>query len=252
MASTYTIFVSYILEPTGTTLGHGYGKAIHCNYIQSGEIETNNIIAEEVRITFTGSATGTTTNGFKFLCNNVSLGTGYTAHKIYALIQLISGSTSTPNPANWKLYDITNQVTGYTTGSTFMLTPANLYSVAFKIPLHDYNLSNIFIPYNLTYLTYPSSSASNELFFGDETYFLGNVSTEIHADVYVTDLAIKLEMNQFNTSSNLTWNNTMSSVSITEVGIYDANKNLVAIGKLNNPLEKNDSISRTLVFAIDF
>jgi hypothetical protein len=248
MASTYTIFVSYLLEPTGTTLGHGYGKAIHCNYIQYGEIQTNNILSEEVRITFSTGNTGTLA-GFKFLSNSVASGTGYTAHKIYALVQQVSGSTTTPNPANWKIYELTDQVKGYTTGSTFMLTATGLTYQTFRIPLHNYSS---FQSYNLAYLNYPSSSAVNQLFFGDETYFLGNVSTEIHADVYVTDLAIKLEMNQFNTSSNLTWNNTMSSVSITEIGIYDANKNLVAIGKLNNPLEKNDAISRTLVFAIDF
>lgn len=251
MATTYKIFVSYILEPTGTTNGHGFGKAIHCNYIQSGEIETNNIISEEVRITFSTGNTGTQA-GFKFLSDDVGNGTGYTAHKIYAIVQVIevTGSTTViPNPANWKIYELTDQVKNYVSGSTFMLTASGLTYQTFKIPLHNYSS---FQSYDLTYLNYPSSSGNNQLFFGDETYFLGNVTTDIHADVYVTDLAIKLEMNQFNTSSNLTWNTSMSSVSITEVAIYDANKNLVAIGKLNNPLEKNDAISRTIVFAIDF
>jgi len=250
MASTYTIFATYILEPTGTTLGYGYGKAIHCNYIRSAQLDTDNIIAEEIKITFSTGSTGTEA-GFKFLSDNVASGTGYTAHKIYALVQVISGSTNTPIPANWKLYDITNQVTGYTTGSTFMLTPAKLRSVAFKIPLHDYSLPNIFIPYNLNYLNYPSSSAVNALGFGYETYFMGNVNTEIHADVYTTNLSVNLPLNEFNSTTNLTWSG-LSSVAISEIGIYDLNKNLVAVGKLNDPLEKNDSLSRTIAFAIDF
>ena len=41
-------------------------------------------------------------------------------------------------------------------------------------------------------------------------------------------------------------------VYITEIGIYDTNKNLVAIGKLNDPVAKDATISRTIVFAIDF
>jgi len=44
----------------------------------------------------------------------------------------------------------------------------------------------------------------------------------------------------------------VSSVAISEVGIYDENKNLVAVGKLNNPIIKDSTISRTISFAIDF
>ena len=34
--------------------------------------------------------------------------------------------------------------------------------------------------------------------------------------------------------------------------LYDSNKNLVAIGKLNDPVAKDSTIARTIVFAIDF
>jgi hypothetical protein len=80
---------------------------------------------------------------------------------------------------------------------------------------------------------------------------LGNVYTEIHADVYTTNLSLVLNLNEFNSSTNNTWNG-ISRVAISEIGIYDANKNLVAIGKLNDPLEKDDTIGRTIAFAIDF
>jgi len=258
MAQNYTIFISYILEPSGTTIGHGYGKAIHCNYFKTAQMETDNIFAEELRISFTGGTTGTTA-GFKFLASNVSAGTGYTAHKIYALVQVInnSGYTNTddikPISDMWKIYDMTPQVSGYSSGSTFMLTAAYLLSVTFKVPFHDYYVPSIFIPYNLKYLNYPNALPVDDgkLCFGSETYFLGNVLTDIHADVFVTDLSINLPLNEFNSSSNLTWDGS-SSVAITEIGIYDADKNLVAIGKLNDPVEKNDSLSRTILFAIDF
>ena len=80
---------------------------------------------------------------------------------------------------------------------------------------------------------------------------MGNVETDIKAIAYTTDLAINLPQNEFNSSTNETWNNT-DIVAISEIGIYDANKNLVAIGKLNNPIQKNSGIARTIVFAIDF
>ena len=50
--------------------------------------------------------------------------------------------------------------------------------------------------------------------------------------------------------TNETWDGT-SSVEITEIGLYDTNKNLVGIAKFNNPISKDSTIARTLVFALD-
>ena len=58
-------------------------------------------------------------------------------------------------------------------------------------------------------------------------------------------------LGQFNSTTNPTWDS-VSSVYATEVGIYDSNGNLVAIGKFNDPVEKNSNIARTIEFAIDF
>lgn len=252
MIQDYTIFTSYILAPTGTT-GHGYSKAIHCNYIRSIGIETDNLDIQEILINFSGGTTGATAP-FKFLCNSVGGGTGFTAHQIFALIQSAVTSTTgitTPIASKWKIIDVTNQISGHMMGNP--LTATELTNTIFKIPLNVYNS---YSGYTLSYLNYPSSLpiADNELCFGDEIYFLGNVSSEIHADVYVTDLSINLPLNEFNSSSNLTWDG-ISSVAITEIGIYTeiaGVKYLVAIGKLNNPITKDSTISRTIAFAIDF
>ena len=87
--------------------------------------------------------------------------------------------------------------------------------------------------------------------FGDASYFFGNVTSKIKADVYTTDISINLPLNEFNSTTNSTWNG-IETVYITEIGIYDSNKNLVAIGKLNDPVAKDATISRTILFAIDF
>ncbi len=250
MITNYTIFATYVLAPTGTT-GYGYSEGIHCNYIKSMQIETDNIDIQEVLINFSGET------NFKFLSNSIANGSGYTAHKIFAVIQKVVTSTTgvtTANPANWKIIDVTSQITGHVLGQP--LTPAELVSVVFRIPLNVYNT---YQSYTLQYLNYPPSSdvdltGNDDLSFGDETYFLGNVTTDIHADVYTTDLSINLAMNNFNSSTNLTWKalTNKPAVAITEIGIYDANKNLVAIGKLNDPVIKDSSIARTILFAIDF
>jgi len=236
--NTYTIYTTYALVMTGNTAG--YNNAIHCNYINTKQIETDNITIQEISLNFQSS------DDFRFLSSTVE--TGFTAHRIYLIAQVVqevSGVTTKPNPSNWKYLDVTNQITGYVGG---LLTKELITSVVYKMPLNNYDSYSI---YNLYYLNYPSEGQNNLLNFGDETYFFGNVTTDIKADVYTLDLSISLPLNEFNSSTNSTWDG-VSKVYMTEIGLYDENKNLVAIGKLNNPVPKDATISRTLLFALDF
>jgi hypothetical protein len=148
------------------------------------------------------------------------------------------------------MFDVTDQVSGFTTGTTFMLTPAKITSTVFSVPLYKYGSMTT---YDLDYLDYPShlSVDDDKLCFGDEEYFFGNVSADIEAIAYSTDLAINLPLNEFNSTSNVTWDR-VSPVYITEIGVYDENQNLVGIAKLNNPIPKDATISRTIVFGLDF
>jgi len=243
MANGYTVFTSYILVPN-----NGYSKSIHCNYIKSLFLDANNPYIQEISLSFPNIS------DFKFLSNSLSGGTGYTANKIKALVQIVNNSGFTtaaeakPIASNWRVYDLTPQIITNVSGST--LTPLELTQQVFKIPLLNYLT---FPTYNISdIITYPSkeTSADGDLCFGDEVFFLGNVITDIKAIAYTTDISIILPLNEFNSSTNETWNE--DKVAITEIGIYDSNKNLVAIGKLNNPIEKDSTISRTIVFALDF
>ena len=252
-----TVFISYILLPTTGETVNGYSQAIHCNYIKKIALGTINPYVQEISLNFPDS------NDFKFLAGEIAagiinpIGTGYTAHKIHALVQMVSNGAFNsfadvePDPTQWKQINITPQVSGYSSGSTFFLTASKLTSVVFKIPLLQYTNPLIYIPYNLNYLNYPGETETNNLPFGEATYFFGNVSTKIKADVYTTDITINLPLNEFNSTSNSTWDG-LETVYFTEIGIYDSNKNLVAIGKLNDPVAKNATIARTIVFALDF
>ena len=250
-----TAFITYILEPTSGLTGGNYSKAIHCNYIKKIDLGVSDPYIQEISLNFPY------VNDFKFLSTDIiSDADGYVMNKIYALVQIVSNTAFDsftevkPDSKEWKQLDITPQISGYTTGSSFVLTPVNITSVVFKISLLQYNNSAIFTSYNLDYLNYPSSSQAGDddiLSFGESSYFFGNVATKIKADVYTTDISINLPLNQFNSTTNLTWNG-LETVYISEIGIYDSNKNLVAIGKLNNPVAKDATIARTLVFALDF
>jgi len=251
-----TAFISYILIPTGLTVVENYSQAIHCNYIKKLDLGTANPFVQEISLNFPNI------DDFKFLASTTTggtnpLGIGYTSHKIHALVQIVSNAPFDtfddvkPDSTAWKQVDITSQVTGYTAGTHIFLTPAQLTSVVFKISLLQYENASVFIPYYLDYLTYPQETEEDKLVFGDATFFFGNVATEIKADVYTTDISINLPLNEFNSSSNLTWDGE-ETVYISEIGIYDSNKNLVAIGKMNDPVAKDFTIARTIVFALDF
>ena len=71
---------------------------------------------------------------------------------------------------------------------------------------------------------------------------------EFLADVGI--MTRKLPQNEFNSSTNSTWNG--EPVYATEIGLYDDKYNLVAIGKFNDPMQKDANISRTVLFAMDF
>ena len=244
MAHKYTVFISYVLIPTGDT----YTQGVHCNYINSVELETDDPYINEIQINFPE------VSDFKFLSSDISNGTGYTANRFHALVQLVDAelfddeADIAPSGDAWKCLDVTDQVSGY----TGILTPANLTSQVFTISLYNYNS----LPdYDMNYLNYPSNEVSSEnlLCFGDETYFFGNVTADIKAIAYTTDISVNLPLNEFNSTTNPTWDGMVDEqVYITEIGIYNQNKELVAIGKLNNPISKDSTIARTIVFAMDF
>ncbi len=256
MANGYTIFFTYRLDTvSGTTSGYGYNGAIHCNYINS--IYLDSITNKEVNIFFND------VNDFKFL-NSGNTGSGYTANRIHVIIQLINNAgyenleDVKPLSNEWHEYDVTGQISesfsGFTVGQ--QLSPTYLCGSIFKVPLYKYYNNTEMPIYDMSYINYPLITQSGltgiytPLSFGDEQYFIGNVSTDIEAIAYTTDISIPLNLHEFNSSTNATWDG--NDVYITEVGIYDDNNNLVAIGKLNDPLPKNSTITRTLRFALDF
>jgi hypothetical protein len=137
---------------------------------------------------------------------------------------------SQPNPTLWKEIDVTNEITGTTingyltvsglTGTTFQITP-DLYNNGVR-----YNLAN--------YIDIPENGESQILNFGDEYYFYGNLETDISATIYEMRYLINLGRNQFTNTSNPTWTSGTTSY-ITEIGLYDDNKDLMVISKLQSP-----------------
>jgi hypothetical protein len=218
--NTQYMYVTYRL-----TKGAGFSDSLHCNYYQNiqGPNQNCNTNSQNVTMTF----------GNEFGC--LPDITYYSAVEI--ICQKING-TGRPDPTLWKKIDVTNQISGGTltlqglTGTTFVITDS-LYNSA-----PTYNLNN--------YIQLPLVGQTGQtLNFGDEYYFYGDIETEIQASIYEMRYLCNLSQNEFTFTSNPTWTDGTDSY-ITEIGLYDNNRTLMAISKLQSPI-KRQSIQQFLV-----
>jgi hypothetical protein len=81
-------------------------------------------------------------------------------------------------------------------------------------------------------------SSDSQLNFGDEYYFYGTLKTDIQATIYVMNFACILGGSQFMRSSNPT-SDSSTIPEVTEVGLYNSNKDLMVIAKLQSPELRN-------------
>lgn len=255
-----TIFLTYMFatsDVTGSTTqpytlnkAYGHSSAIHCNYIQ--RLETDTLFNKTINFVVPDGSL------FPFLKSEYQIqpgfdGFGFNANKLYALVQIVNatGSTVEADPANWSIIDVTPQLEGYETfsGTTIPVTAFNS-STIITIGVQE----TLSAPkYNLSYLNNPSllPSDDDKLTFGEEAFFFGNVKSEIQAIAYTTEIPAVLQLNEYNSTTNPTWDQ-YSPVTISEMGVFDENNNLVGVGKLNNPINKDATIFRTLLFSLDF
>jgi len=114
------------------------------------------------------------------------------------------------------------------------ITMSGITGTTFQIDADNYNAaaSNI---YDLSdYIDIPANGQTDVLNFGDEFYFFGNLETDISATIYEMKYLINLGRNQFSNTSNPTWTSGTTSY-VTEIGLYNQNKDLLVISKLQSP-----------------
>jgi len=255
-----TIFATYMFSSTPITgnttqpyqagVSYGYTTPIHCNYIDS--IVTDTASNKSISLIFPNS------QQFPFMRQSTDImaghnGSGWNATKLYVLAQVVptTGSSAIPDPTKWSLVDVTHQLNGYEFFSGTTIPPSS-FDTDTIINVPTKALSSAYI-YNLSYLKYPTALSidDNRLAFGEEAFFFGNVRTDIKATAYTTDISMVLPLNQYNFTTNPTWDR-LSPIQISEAGLFDANNNLLAVGKFNYPIAKDSTIFRTIEFTIDF
>jgi hypothetical protein len=219
--STERLYVTYRF--TNTT---AFTNSLHCNYYINitGPNDCNPSNSENVGVSFGGD----------FPCLDYYDNTfkqGFFGEKFEIICQKVSGDTR-PESDEWRIIDFTDQlsattVNGYITqntltGTTFVITK-DLYDSAPTYDLDSY--------LSLT----PAGSSTTNLQFGDEYYFYGNLETDIQATIYEMRYKINLNNTEFNITSNPTWDTTLKPY-ITEIGLYDSDKNLMIISKMQSPI----------------
>lgn len=184
-------------------------------------------------------------------------GLGFHAYKFKLLYQIVDNTNDRPESDSWKAYDFTN--TTLTTNSSETISPTALEN---QSPItNGFILTSIVNTAATTFdITVPLSMAPkttpSRLQFGDERFFYGNIEAYIGATVYKTFFPITINSGEFNTTNNPTRSKDQSSnppdIRVSEVGIYDSNKNLVLIGKLSKPAKLIAGNTIMTELSIDF
>jgi hypothetical protein len=156
---------------------------------------------------------------------------GFFANKFEIIVQKVP-TGERPSSSEWKIIDFTDQLTptminGFITqegltGNTFVISQ-EAYDDAPYYNLNDY--------IDLT----PAGFTGSQLNFGDEYYFYGSLETDIQATIYEMRYKINLGQSEFLATSNPSWTNGNPSY-VTEIGLYDSDKNLMIISKMQSPV----------------
>ncbi len=103
------------------------------------------------------------------------------------------------------------------------------------------------------FISLPSFSTITGHTFGDETFFFGNIETDIKATIYKSLITCNVLPNKYINTSNPTFNPDQDKVAFTEMGVYDSDGDLVAIGKFSQPLTRKYNSDVLIIQAtIDF
>ncbi len=226
-----TAWVTYMFEYTGTTGIDG----MHCNYYN----KVTGTSASNISFRFE-------TNAFRNMSNSAYT-SGYIANKMYALVQVIPTGNQ-PTPGNWKIIDVTDQISRHTMGS--LINPSNLYGYQFVVTGDDFNSASYYdiedylglFPDTQNTIALDVANTSPE--FGDSQPFPGSIRLTRATDVAVLNYMINLPSTQFRTSQNPTY--VTGNPRITEIALLNEAKEALIIAKTAKPVERTG----TQVFSV--
>lgn len=183
-------------------------------------------------------------------------GLGFYAKKFKLLYQIVSDPTARPDAGSWKEYDFTSTAITGVSGQTInpkLLEIQVPETIGFVLDSLKNASANTFDLISL--LNLAPNMTPDMLQFGDERFFYGNLNTYIGATVYKTIFNLNVNSSLFNATTNPTRSldstTNPPNIKISEVGIYDTNKNLVCVGKVSTPITLASN-TITIELSMDF
>lgn len=184
-------------------------------------------------------------------------GLGFHAYKFKLVYQIVSDSSIRPDSGAWKVYDFTSTAITGVSGETInpkLLEIQNPTSLGFNL---DSTKNAAATTFDITQsLSLAPNVTPTILQFGDERFFYGNLNAFIGATIYKTIFDIRINTSLFNSTSNPTRSKDLTTnppaIKVSEIGIYDTNKNLVCIGKLSSPVALISGNTIMLELSMDF
>ena len=217
--SSQSLWVTYRLNSTAFT------ESLHCNYYSLISGTDPDCPPDTADVTFRLG------DEFPFLHHEIgTTPSGFSANELVILAQKVTTGEK-PNPTQWKQIDVTSQIESTKIDGYITATGLTDTTISINKPDYDgastYNLSN--------YIDIPTLGDTGQtLNFGGEYFFYGEIQSDIQATIYVLNYLCNLGQNQFMTSNNPTWS-TSDSPYVSEVGLYDSDKNLMIISKVQSP-----------------
>jgi hypothetical protein len=156
---------------------------------------------------------------------------GFYADKFEVLVQLVEGD-GRPESDDWKIIDLTDLMTGATING--YITESDLVNTTFIITKDMYDNALLYDLGDYINLT-PTNYTGTSLTFGDEYYFYGVLETDIQATIYEMVYKVNLGAYNFQKTSNPGHSQGNPSY-ITEIGLYNSNKELMIVSKLQSPV----------------
>jgi hypothetical protein len=217
---TECLWVTYVFKTD-------YGiQGLHCNYYQ--KVCGPNLECggedQNVIVTFGGEFGGLTQKTVN----------GWWAKEFYVLAQK-TNTTDRPDPAKWKAINFTQLLSdnGYVDGEGF-ISSAGLTSLNFTISQTNYDSASLYNLSNQVSVRLKNDLNPYAMNFGEETFFHGYIETDIQSTIYEMRYLINLPNAQFTYSSNPTWTLGQTPY-MTEIGLYDTDKNLLVLSKFQSP-----------------
>ena len=225
-----TLWVTYRFNSDNFT------ESLHCNYytkINGEDIGCGDGTSKNVTVSFGDE--------FRFLDPTpFSAPSGYSANDLVMLVQKTTNGAR-PESDAWVEIDMESQISGSTVGG--FIAPASMSGTTFQITKENFDAGSPYVLDN--YINIPQVG-DTQLNFGDEYFFYGTLKTDIAATIYVMNYQVNLGQTQFLDSSNPTWQG--NAPYVTEVGLYNSDKDLMIISKVQSPEKRQGVQQYTIKF----